>query len=56
MIALAPGSATAGGAGQGTVQNGVATGTGTGIAQAGPGINCLNFIQVEISAIRVYIT
>ncbi len=32
-----PGSASAGGAGQGDVQNGVATGTGTGIAQAGPG-------------------
>ena len=45
MIALAPGSATAGGAGQGTVQNGVATGTGTGIAQAGPGIKCLNLFK-----------
>jgi len=34
---VTPGSATAGGAGQGSVQNGIATGTGTGVAQAGPG-------------------
>lgn len=31
------GSANAGGAGGGSVVNGVATGQGTGVAQAGPG-------------------
>nr|CAH0108046.1 unnamed protein product [Daphnia galeata] len=34
---LFPGSANAGGAGNGAVQNGQAIGTGTGIANAGPG-------------------
>ena len=34
---LAPGSANAGGAGNGAVQNGMAIGQGPGIAQAGPG-------------------
>ena len=34
---VAPGSANAGGAGNGAVQNGQAIGQGTGIANAGPG-------------------
>jgi hypothetical protein len=38
LVIVAPGAANAGGAGNGAVQNGQAIGTGTGIANAGPGM------------------
>lgn len=43
------GSATAGGAGNGAVQDGKAVGQGTGIANVGPGIsNCFQLFEGAI--------
>ena len=42
------GSASAGGAGNGAVQNGAAIGQGTGIANAGPGINFMRNVWFNL--------
>ena len=46
---MAPGAANAGGAGNGVVQNGQAIGTGTGIANAGPGMINLCYDNAYLS-------